>query len=190
MIKNKLKGFTLIEMTTTLTIASAFSLGLYFVFLNANKAVTNEEVVYDVKSYSTAALDIISEKIRNADQIEINSQFGGGTTITTTNKKNGDDEVFQYSIVNNMVYENALPMKLFGYRHIENQDLYDITLTLTCVANADVENTYNQDVEDNIYDLNITVNIESKINTNYQVEHTSSNRIFTINKFSQITANS
>ena len=190
MIKNKLKGFTLIEMITTLTIASAFSLGLYFVFLSANKSVSNEEVVYDVKSYTTAALDIISGKIRNADQIGINSQFGGGTIITTTNKKNEGDEVFQYSVLNNIVYENGLPMKLFGYRQLETQNLYDITLTLTCIENADVDNTYNQDVEDNIYDLNITVNIESKTNSNYKVEHTSTNRIFTINKFSQITANS
>lgn len=181
MIKKKLKGFTLIEMVTTLTIASAFSLGLFFVFLTANKSVTNEEVVYDLKSYTTTALDIISGKIRSADQIEINSQFGGGTTITTIN---GNEE-FRYSTANNMIYENGLPLKLFGYKQLENQDLYDISLTLTCNSNADVDNTNNQDVKNNVYELNITFNIESKINSNYQVEHTSSNRIFTINKFSQ-----
>ena len=66
-----LNGYTLIEMATTLTMASAFSLGLFFIFLSANKIVSNDEIVYDIKSYSTSALDIISDKIRNSDQISI-----------------------------------------------------------------------------------------------------------------------
>ena len=83
MINNSFKGFTLIEMAATLTIASAFSIGLFYVFLNANKAVSNDEVVYDIKAYSTSALDIISDKIRNSSQISINTISGGGVTIIT-----------------------------------------------------------------------------------------------------------
>ena len=67
MIINKLKGFTLIEMITTLVIASAFSLGLFFVFLNANKSVTNEELIYD---------------IRNNDELIVNAIFSMVIGIT------------------------------------------------------------------------------------------------------------
>ncbi len=185
MILKDLKGFTLIEMATTLTIASAFSIGLFFIFLNANKTITNDEVVYDIKSYSTSALEIISEKIRNSDEISINSISGGGVTITTTNS----DEEFSYSVVNNMIYENGFPLKLFGYKHLENQEMYDIDMSISC-AKADIDNTFNQDVEDFVYDLNISFIIESKTNNNYQVSHTASNLIFTINKRAQIGINS
>ena len=107
-------------MAATLTIASAFSIGLFYVFLNANKAVSNDEVVYDIKSYSTSALDVISDKIRNSSQISINTISGGGVTIITQN----NDEEFRYSVVNNMIYENGSPLKLFGYKHLENQDFF------------------------------------------------------------------
>tara|TARA_B100000519_G_scaffold180111_1_gene171429 strand:+ start:826 stop:1383 length:558 start_codon:yes stop_codon:yes gene_type:complete len=185
MINNSFKGFTLIEMAATLTIASAFSIGLFYVFLNANKAVSNDEVVYDIKSYSTSALDIISDKIRNSSQISINTISGGGVTIITQN----NDEEFRYSVVNNMIYENGSPLKLFGYKHLENQDFFEITMSIDC-AKADVENTFNQNVEDFVYDLDITFNLESIINNNYQISHTASNRIFAINKRAQTEVNS
>ena len=186
MIKGNLEGFTLIEMVTTLTIASALSLGLFFISLSANKSLTNDEVIYDVRSYSTTVLDIISEKIRNAEQVEINTQFGGGTTITTTI----ENEQFRYSIVNNMIYENSLPLKVFGYKQLEDQDLYDISIILNCSIMTEGGNATATEIKNNIYDLDITFSIESKINTNYQVEHTSSNRIFAINKFAQTASNS
>ena len=180
-----LKGYTLIEMATTLTIASAFSLGLFFIFLTANKIVSNSEIVYDIKSYSTSALDIISDKIRNSEQISINTISGGGVTIITQN----NDEEFRYNVVNNMIYENGYPLKIFGYKHLENQEMYNITLLISC-AKADIENTFDQNVEDFVYDLDITFNLESVTNNNYQVSHTASNRIFTINKRAQTEINS
>ena len=185
MINNSFKGFTLIEMAATLTIASALSLGLFYIFLNANKAVSNDEVIYDIKSYSTSALDIISDKIRNSEQISINTISGGGVTIITQN----NDEEFRYSVVNNMIYENGYPLKLFGYKHLENQEFFEISMSIDCTK-ADVENTFNQNVEDFVYDLDITFNLESIINDKYQVSHTASNRIFAINKRAQTEANS
>ena len=185
MIKIKLKGFTLIEMATTLCISAAFSIGLYSVFLNANKSVGGSEVLYDVKSYSGEILSIISEKIRNADEIEINNQFGS-TMITATNQSSEGNQSFEYKVVNNLVYENGLPMKQFGYHWLEEQDLYEIDLVLNCSAdNVSYYDSSDENLRENIYDLDITLDVQSKSDNNYNVEHKSSNRIFSINKFLQ-----
>ena len=44
----KLKGFTLVEMVGVMVIASAFSIGLYFIFLSSTKNIGQEEVLNDV----------------------------------------------------------------------------------------------------------------------------------------------
>ena len=180
-----LKGFTLIEMAVTMFIAATFSMGLYYVFLSSTKAVTGEEVLYDVKSYANEILGIISEKIRNADEVQINTQFNS-TMITIINKTYQGEESFQYTIENDIAYENGIPMKLFGHHWMENQNLYEIDLILNCESdNLSYYDTDNINLRENIYDLDIIVNIESKINENYAIQHKFSNRIFAINKFSQ-----
>ena len=186
MIKNRLMGFTLIEMAATLFIAAAFSIGLYSVFLSANKTVGKNEVLYDVKSYAAEVLDIISEKMRNADQIVIKTD-AGSTTIVITNQYSTGDEEFRYTVINNLVYENGRPMKQFGHHLIEDQELYEIDLILSCGEEVvGFGESLDQDIIENIYDLGITINIQSKINSSYAIEHKTSNRIFSINKFSQM----
>ena len=72
---------------------------------------------------------------------------------------------------------------------IENQELYEIDLILSCGEEVvGFGESLNQDIIENIYDLGITVNIQSKINSSYAIEHKTSNRIFSINKFSQINS--
>ena len=181
-LNKQLKGFTLIEMIFTLVIASIISLGLYFIFIQSNKQLGYEEVLYDAKSYATASLDIISEKIRNADEIEINTLFNF-TVITITN----EDEEFEYTIENNLMQENGIPMKLYGHHLFADNQLYDIELDMECTTDdISYYESNDENLKTNIYDLEITINIQSKVNKNYEIGYRAHNRIFTINKFSQI----
>ena len=79
-------------------------------------------------------------------------------------------------------------MKLFGHHWLQNQDLYEVELSMDCSTVTSTE-TNDSQLRQNIYDLDITANIQSKLNENYEVSHKSSNRIFAINIFSQIVNN-
>ena len=47
-----LKGHTLIEVMTSLVIASAFSVGLYSIFVEGTKGINHEHVLMDVRNYA------------------------------------------------------------------------------------------------------------------------------------------
>ena len=184
-MKKRIKGFTLIEMITTVVIAGSFSIGLFYLLLNSHVSIRTQDDFHDVKKYATYVIDTISEKIRNADEVSINS-LSGSTVITITNKKPQNDEIFEYTIINNMVYENGEQLKRPEDRWLEMNDLYEVDITLNCSAdNLSYYDTNDENLRDSVYDLDIVINLESKI-TNYQIEHKTDNRIFLINKFSQI----
>ena len=192
MIKNNFDGYTLVEMITTLVIASAFSVGLYFIFISSTNNINREEVLFDIKNYTTNSLEIISEKIRSADQIEINSILGS-TMITITNTISSEqEEQFVYSVIDNMIYENSQAMKIPGYQWLLNdQEMYDFTLTMNCLTeNLTFSESIDEGLRESTYDLTINVNIESKIDEDYETSYKASNRIFAINKFSQLTPSS
>ena len=187
-----LKGYTIIELMVTLVIASAFSIGMYSVFISSNKDISRQEVLFDIKNYSTNALEIISKKLRTSEEITINNILGS-TVITLKNTVDGNQETFIYSVVNGMIYENSQPLKIPGYHWLEpnGQDLYDFNLIMTCTeGDVSVYETGDEDLTDNIYDISINIDIESNINENYTTNYKTSRRIFAINKFAQSTAES
>ena len=40
-------GYTLIEMITTLVIASAFSIGIYYIFISSSNNINREEILFE-----------------------------------------------------------------------------------------------------------------------------------------------
>ena len=78
-------------------------------------------------------------------------------------------------------------MKLRGFYWLDNQDLYEIDLELKCSTNnLTFFETNDPNLNSNTYDLDIIINIESKLDKNYKTTYETNNRIFTINKYSQI----
>ena len=80
--KIKTGGFTLIETIFTLAIGSALSIGLYIVFLSSISQINQDEVLNDLQSYASLSMEIISEKIRNENQVNI--LLGGSINILHT----------------------------------------------------------------------------------------------------------
>ena len=62
--------------------------------------------------------------------------------------------------------------KIKSYRSFDNTEIIHMDF-------------YRLNNKTNIYDLDITLDVQSKSDNNYNVEHKSSNRIFSINKFLQ-----
>ena len=184
-MKTKIKGFTLIEMITTVVIAGSFSIGLFYLLLNSHVSIRTQDHFDDVKKYATYVIDTISEKIRSADEVSINFA-SGATVITITNIISGDEnETFEYTVINNMVHENGQELKrpTFQEKWLKRNDLYDVDITLNCSDdNLSFYDTDDENLRDSVYDLDIVINLESKIN-NFQIEHKTDNRIFLINKF-------
>ena len=182
-IKKNFNAFTLIEMIMTLVIAAIFSIGMGFVFVSGSKDLNREEVIFDIKNYATNSLEIISEKMRTAETIQINTILGS-TIITITN---GDNQTTVYSVTDNMIYENSNPMKLSGYHWLMNdQNLYESTITMICNNNILSQSESNDlNLQNNTYDLEILINLESEIDEDYEISYKAHNRIFAINQFVQ-----
>jgi len=181
---SSLKGHTLIEVMTSLLIASAFSVGLYSIFVEGSKGINREHVLIDVKNYATNVLEMISSNIQGADQVDVES-FLGSNVIKINSS--GEEEI-RYSVINNMVCENETPIKLPGYHWLENnQNLYDINIKMSCDENAaSFYETESEDIRSGLYDVELTIDIESKIDENYNETINTYNRVFAINKFSTL----
>ena len=183
-MKKEFKGYTFIEMTTTLVISSIISLAIYFVFTNSSKDINNEEMLLDIKNYTSTALEIISEKIRSADEINISSALG---SITIKTSASGQDETFIYNVVNNLIYENSQPLKIYGdYWLTNDEDNYDLTLTMTYEQGLnDIFASSEPRVNDNMYTVNINIFIESDLNNNYEDRYKGSSSVIALNKLVQ-----
>ena len=177
-------GHTLIETMTALVISSIISIGMYLVFTNGSKNIQMEEILFDVKNYSTSCLELISDKMRSADNISVNNVLGS-STITVETTANGENETYIYSIINNRIYENSIPLKIYGESLFVNEaDSFEITISLACnESELSVFESSDPNLMSSIYDLDINVLIESLENPNYQKNYKSSKRIFAINKF-------
>ena len=172
----------MIELITSLIIASAFTIGLYSVFVSGSKEINREEVLWDVKNYATNSLEIITKNLQNAQNIQID-HFMGSDVIRFSND---GQPLLEYSIINNLVCENGIPIKLPGYQWlVNNQSLYKFEIDMKCLeGNISFYESESPNVQDNMYDIEITIDIESKIDENYETTYKAYNRVFAINKFS------
>ena len=178
-----LRGSTLIELMTSLLIASAFSVGLYSVFVEGSKGIQREHVLMDVKNYATNVLDIITSNIQKADEVDIQTYLG--SNLITIKPSDQEQEV-RYSVINNLIYENENPIKLPGYDWLRNnQNLYDVRIDMICEQGAaSFSETSDPDIQSCLYDITLTIDIESKIDEDYSETINAYNRVFAVNKFS------
>ena len=104
-----LSGFTLIEMITTLIIASSLFLGMMEITVHITKNIEKDALYEDVKHYSTNVMDLISSDIKDADSINIKSLFGS----------------WQIDIINKQIINNTIVWNTDIYRENNN---YGMTL--------------------------------------------------------------
>ena len=110
-------------------------------------------------------------------------------TFAQENEADIEEVVVVGSQIKGAKITGALPVSVISSEDIDSLGAESGDELLDNIAELG-QNTFNQNVEDFVYDLDITFNLESIINDKYQVSHTASNRIFAINKRAQTEANS
>ena len=93
-------GFTLIEMVTTLIIASSIFIGLMNITANVTKNIERDALFEDIKHYSTNVMDMITSDVKDADSVNIKSLFGS----------------WQIDIYNKSVENNSVVWNYESYR--------------------------------------------------------------------------
>ena len=179
----KLRGHTLIEVSTAVVVSSIISLAIYFVFTNSSKNINDENMLMDIKNYTSTCLEIITKKLRSANEIDINN-IVGSNSITIKTSENGDEVTYTYSIINNVVYENSQPLKIYGdFWLTDSEDNYNLTLTMNCEQGLDdIFDASDNRVRENMYNIDLNVFIESELNNNYSNTYRASRSILAINK--------
>ena len=176
-----LAGHTLIEVITSLFIASAFSVGLYSIFVEGSKGINREQVLMDARHYATNVLSMIASDIEKAEEIVIQSNMGSSTISLNSD----DQDEIRYSVINNLICQNETPIKLPGHDLLSsNQNIYTASIDLDLEENAaSFYETEDSGIRSCLYDIFITIDIASKIDENYQESINTYNRVFALNKF-------
>ena len=173
-IKNITSGFTLIEMVTTLIIASSLFLGMMNITAHITKNIERDALYEDIKHYSTHILDLISTDIKDADSINIRSLFGNWQ-IDIFNKSIEDNNVVWNSDTyreNNqygMTY-NDQPILSSGFGLFDNEK-YDIDFNFTpkCSGRSPYQVLGSSDTADpglrtNYFEINFDISIQLNSN--------------------------
>ena len=171
---NHIAGFTLIEMVTTLIIASSIFIGMMNVTAHISKNIERDALYEDVKHYSTHVMDRISSDIKDADSVNIRSLFGSWQ-IDICNKKivnNAivwDTDVYRENNDYGMTY-NDQPINSSAFGLFDN-DKYDINFNFTpkCSGRSPDQvlgfsDTANNGLRTNYFEMNFDISI--KLNSN------------------------
>ena len=182
MIKNKVnKGYTLIEVITTIVIASIVTIGMYTIFTESSRDINRESVMHDVKNYVTIAMQEISQNIRKAEEVDYDSSFGNSQSIDVTLS---DGETIRYSIINNLICKNGTPLQAHGDHWLKDtQELYDLSIRMNCEKATLSTEADDPNLQDNFYDVIITVDIQSNTDSDYTNQFRSKQRVLAVNQF-------
>ena len=165
-----ISGFTLIEMVTTLIIASSLFIGMMNVTSHITKNIERDALYEDVKHYSTHIMDRISSDIKDADSINIRSLFGSWQ-IDICNKQIINNaivwntDIYRENNEFGMTY-NDQPILSSGFGLFDN-DKYDIDFDFTpkCSGRSPSQvlgfsDTSNNGLRTNYFEMNFDIAIK------------------------------
>jgi len=190
-----ISGFTLIEMVTTLIIASSLFIGMMNVTAHITKNIERDALYEDVKHYSTHVMDLISSDIKDADSINIRSLFGSWQ-IDICNKQIINNaivwntDVYRENNEYGMTY-NDQPIQSSGFGLFDNEK-YDIDFDFTPKCSGRSPNqvlgfsdTSNNGLRTNYFEMNFDIKIKLSSNDDQRIfkKMNFSDRIFAQNMY-------
>ena len=190
-----ISGFTLIEMIITLIISSSLFLGMMNITAHITKNIERDSIYEDVKHYSTQVMSLISEDIKDADSIKVNSFFGKWEILILNKKvtENGiewDQKIYRENTEYGMLF-NDRPILSSGFG-IFNNEKYDITLEFIpkCSERTSYEvlnfsDTAKNNLRTSYFELSFNYSIKLKSNQDQRIIKTIkfNDRIFAQNIF-------
>ena len=190
-----ISGFTLIEMVTTLIIASSLFIGMMNVTAHITKNIERDALYEDVKHYSTHVMDLIASDIKDADSINIRSLFGSWQ-IDICNKQIINNaivwntDVYRENNEYGMTY-NDQPIQSSGFGLFDNEK-YDIDFDFTPKCSGRSPNqvlgfsdTSNNGLRTNYFEMNFDIKIKLSSNDDQRIfkKMNFSDRIFAQNMY-------
>ena len=190
-----ISGFTLIEMVTTLIIASSLFIGMMNITVHITKNIERDALYEDLKHYSTHVMDRISSDIKDADSINIRSLFGSWQI-----------DIYNKSVINNAIVWNTdtyrennetgmtyndQPISSSGFG-LFNNDKYDIDFEFTpkCSGRSPSQvlgfsDTSDNGLRTNYFEMNFDIEIRLSSNDDPRIfkKMTFSDRVFAQNMY-------
>ena len=172
-------GFTLIEMVTTLIIASSIFIGLMNITANVTKNIERDALFEDIKHYSTNVMDMITSDVKDADSVNIKSLFGSWQIDIYNKSVENNSVIWNYESYreNNqygMTY-NDEPILSSGFNLFDN-DKYEVIFNFTpkCTGRSanqvlGFSDTGNNILRTNYFEINFDVSVKLLSNDDQRI---------------------
>ena len=184
---NKLHGFTLVEVLTSITLSFIAFWGIMSLYIDIEKNHVQDQVLEEIRFNLTSAMDRITEDIRSADSVNITTTpFSKKINIIDIDPSTGQISANHYYTAKNdegIRYDNE-KLPLPGYHLFEEDGPYGITIEdFQLEKNLNAYDSGKFDLRNNFYDLTVIFKLFSKSNENFERLFTFKQRIFSLNTF-------
>ena len=186
-IEKLFKGFTLIELMTSLIISSAVFWGIMTLYLNITKIHTQDQIIEEIQFNLSMAMDQISDSIKIADSIAIvpTTQFDGIRVIRIDQSGAvSSNHTYTCEREGGIMLDND-PLKLPGYHLFDEDGPYYVEIDDFELDDNVITNSSSNRLENNYYNLTATFLLSTPYDENFERTFTLEREIFALNKFSQ-----
>ena len=191
---NKVYGFTLVEVLTSITLSFVAFWGIMTLYLDIEKNHVRDQVVEEIRFNLTTAMDKIVEDVRSADSISVTTTpFSKKINIIDIDPVTGqisDTHYYTAKDDEGIRYDNE---KLFlpGYHLFEEGGPYEITIEdFQLEKKLNAYDSGKIDLRDNFYDLSVIFKLSSNSNDEFERLFTFKQKIFSLNTFATGTGTS
>ena len=186
-IEKLFKGFTLIELMTSLIISSAVFWGIMTLYLNITKIHTQDQIIEEIQFNLSMAMDQISDSIKIADSIAIvpTTQFDGIRVIRIDQSGAvSSNHTYTCEREGGIMLDND-PLKLPGYHLFDEDGPYYVEIDDFELDDNVITNSSSNRLKNNYYNLTATFVLSTPYDESFERTFTLEREIFALNKFSQ-----
>ena len=174
---NSLKGFSVVELMTSLSIVLVAFLGIMILFRDVVENHNQDGNIEAIRYHMEKSLDLIVEDIKNASSVKSQATLSGLDKIELYYDypyKNGSDslaglsEYHYYTALSDegIMYDGAKIKSIgLGYQAFEDQDVYEVKIEkFDFEENAlNDYDTNSERLQNSFHELELTFSIESRI---------------------------
>jgi len=193
-LNNKVYGFTLVEVLTSITLSFVAFWGIITLYLDIEKNHVRDQIIEEIRFNLTTAMDKIVEDVRSADSISVTTTpFSKKINIIDIDPVTGqvsDTHYYTAKDDEGILYDNE---RLFlpGYHLFEEDGPYEITIEdFQLEKKLNAYDSGKIDLRDNFYDLSVIFKLSSNSNDEFERLFTFKQKIFSLNTFATGTGTS
>jgi len=193
-LNNKVYGFTLVEVLTSITLSFVAFWGIITLYLDIEKNHVRDQIIEEIRFNLTTAMDKIVEDVRSADSISVTTTpFSKKINIIDIDPVTGqvsDTHYYTAKDDEGILYDNE---RLFlpGYHLFEEDGPYEITIEdFQLEKKLNAYDSGKIDLRNNFYDLSVIFKLSSNSNDEFERLFTFKQKIFSLNTFATGTGTS